>query len=131
VRIRRAVLDAIVEHARADAPLECCGLLLGCGDRIDDSWPARNLKRSPTAFLIDPADHFAAIRAARASGRTVLAAYHSHPAGPATPSPTDVREAHDPALVHVIVSLERGEPAVAAYLIGDEGVVAVPLAPEP
>jgi len=130
MRIRRAVLDEIVAHARADAPLECCGLLLGAGEEIEETCPAANLRGSPVAFLVDPADHFAAIRRARARGRTVIGAYHSHPRAPAVPSPTDIAEANDPAWLHVIVSLEAPEPDVRAYRISDGRVDAVPLIPE-
>ena len=75
--MRRAVLDAIVAHARADAPLECCGLLIGSGDLIDESHPVENVRGSRVAFEVDPAGHFAAIRKARAPNRSVIGAYHS------------------------------------------------------
>src|SRR4029453_13621411 len=92
VRIRRPVIDAVIAHARRELPNECCGLLLGPSDQIDESYPALNLSASPTRFLIDPVDHFAAIRHARRSGRAVRGAYHSHPRGPSTPSATDAAE---------------------------------------
>ena len=117
MRIRRAVLEAIVAHARADAPLECCGLLIGCDEEIEESCAAGNVRGSPVAFLVDPADHFAAIRRARARGRAVIGAYHSHPRSAAVLSPTDIAEADDPTLVHVIVSLQDAQPDVRAYRI--------------
>jgi proteasome lid subunit RPN8/RPN11 len=105
VYLRDTALAQIVAHARADAPLECCGLLVGAGDTVERAVPARNLLASRTRFLIDPASHFDAIRSARAAGRAVIGAYHSHPAGGATPSPRDLEEASDPALIYVIVGL--------------------------
>ena len=132
MRIRGAVADALVEHARAEAPLECCGLLIGSAGRIDESCPAGNTRGSEVAFLVDPAAHFAAIRKARASGRAVVGAYHSHPRSPAVPSPTDIREANDPDPLQVIVSLaEPDRPVVRADRIGDGGFVAVTLEVEP
>jgi [CysO sulfur-carrier protein]-S-L-cysteine hydrolase len=119
MRIGRDVLDAIVAHARAEAPLECCGLLIGSADEIDESVPAENVRRSATRFEIDPGAHFAAIRKARAAGRSVVGAYHSHPASPAMPSETDVREANDSYLLHVIVSLAAATPQVGAFYIRD------------
>ena len=127
MRIRRTVLDAMVAHARADAPLECCGLLIGSGEEIGEAWAAANLRRSEVSFVVDPADHFAAIRRARSTGREVVGAYHSHPRSPAHPSETDVRDANDPALLHVIVSLKDPDPEVRAYRIQDGLVRAVPL----
>jgi len=127
MRIRRAVLDSIVAHAVADAPLECCGLLIGSADLIDESYPVRNVRASPVAFEVDPAGHFAAIRKARGSNRAVVGAYHSHPASAPIPSETDVREANDSTFVHVIVSLAADVPEVRAYRIATDGVSSVEL----
>ena len=107
LRVAREAHDAMVAHARAERPDECCGLLLATGDLIDASVPARNLLASQTRFRVDPADHFAAIRPARSTGGG-RGAYHSHPRGPSTPSPTDAAEVNDPSLLYVIVSLARG-----------------------
>jgi proteasome lid subunit RPN8/RPN11 len=113
------VLDEILAHARAAAPDECCGLLVGRDGRIHRSSRARNLDSSPHRYLIDPSDHFAAMRAARDEGLLVIGAYHSHPDGPAVPSPTDVSEAAgDSQFVYLIVSLSAaGAQAVGAYLL--------------
>jgi proteasome lid subunit RPN8/RPN11 len=127
MRIRRAVLDAIVAHARADAPLECCGLLIGWADLIDESYPVENVRRSRVAFEVDPSGHFAAIRKARASNRAVIGAYHSHPASHAIPSETDIREANDPQFLHVIVSLASAEPRIRGYRISGSDVTTVGL----
>jgi proteasome lid subunit RPN8/RPN11 len=127
MRIRRAALGAVVAHARADAPLECCGLLIGSDEEIGEAWAAGNLRRSAVSFVVDPADHFAAIRRARSTGRAVIGAYHSHPESPAHPSATDVRDANDPELLHVIVSLRAPEPEIRAYRIQEGTVVPVPL----
>ena len=118
VRMSRQAYDAVLAHARRTLPDECCGLLIGAArslnTRVVRAWPARNLRSSRTRYLIDPADHFKAIRAARRAGLAVVGAYHSHPASPPTPSPTDDREADDPGLLYVIASPARGG-AVRAY----------------
>lgn len=127
MRVRRGVLDAIVAHAREEAPLECCGLLIGSGELVEASYPVENLRRSETAFEVDPAGHFAAIRLARRQGRAVVGTYHSHPGSPARPSETDIRDANDPDLLHVIVSLKDADPEVRAYRIREGRVISVPL----
>lgn len=127
MRVRRAVIDAIVEHARRDRPLECCGLLIGSDDEVIESRTARNARRSAVVYLVDPRDHFEAIRYARAEGLAVVGAYHSHPRSPAEPSTTDVEEANDPDFVHMIVSLAGAEPQVAAFRIGDRRASRLPL----
>jgi [CysO sulfur-carrier protein]-S-L-cysteine hydrolase len=120
------VIDAIIDHARRDAPLECCGLLAARGGVIDEAIPARNLKASPVAFLIDPADHFAALKRARAAGLEIVGAYHSHPRSPAIPSPTDLAEAHYEEFLYVIVSLAAATPDVRGYrLVQRDGRFAV------
>jgi proteasome lid subunit RPN8/RPN11 len=108
--------EAIVSHARDEAPLESCGLLIGAPGVVEEALRTRNARRSATAFLVEPADHFAAIRRVRAESRTILGAYHSHPRSPAVPSPVDLREAHDPEFIYVIVSLvDPHTPDVRAY----------------
>lgn len=116
VSIARSALDAIVAHAREALPRECCGLLIGTPDRIVRAWRAANVAAAATRFQIDPRDHFAAIRAARAAGLDVVGAYHSHPSGPARPSETDRRESLDPSLVHVIAAGTNDIDVRAFYL---------------
>jgi proteasome lid subunit RPN8/RPN11 len=118
VRIARRALADMRAHARAELPNECCGLLVGDEQGIRRSIRARNLRRSPARYLIDPRDHFGAIRAARAGGVAVIGAYHSHPTGPAVPSKRDLAEAHDPAYLYVIVSPERRGETRAYRLSG-------------
>ena len=102
------MLEAIIAQARAEAPAECCGMLIGRGASIDEGVPARNLAAGPTRFLIDPRDHIDARRAARGRGFEVLGFYHSHPTSPAWPSETDLAEAAYPEAVWLIVSLAGG-----------------------
>jgi proteasome lid subunit RPN8/RPN11 len=130
IRIRAAVVDAMISHAREDAPLECCGLLLGAGGLVNECVRTRNARASETAYLVDPTDHFAALRRAREDGRAVIGAYHSHPRSPAIPSPTDLAEAHDAELLYVIVSLaEAGFPDVRGYRLEGGNFVPTPLVP--
>ena len=118
--MRVGVVDEIIAHARDEAPRECCGLLVGRADAVERSVRVRNIAADPARrFLVDPADHFAAIRAARSESLEVIGAYHSHPASPPVPSPTDLAEAHNGAdFLYLIVSLQKEE--VRAYRL-DEG----------
>lgn len=104
VEVPGAVLDALVDEALAGAPIERCGLLIGRGASVVRAHPARNADRSPTRYTIEPADHFAALRAARGDGLDVIGAWHSHPAGTPVPSPTDRAEAA-PDFLYLIVGL--------------------------
>ena len=116
VTILAPVEAAIVAHARATAPAECCGLLLGDADTHSPT--RRRPGTSPTTprrrYLIDPADHLAAIRDARGRSLEVVGAYHSHPRSAPIPSPTDAAEAFCD-FVFVIVGLGTEPPEVRAW----------------
>src|SRR4029077_13290395 len=79
VRIAAAAVDLVVRHALADAPRECCGLLLADGDLIVEAIAAPNLASDVGRYVIDPRTHISAQRAARARGLSVAGFYHSHP----------------------------------------------------
>lgn len=118
IRLPAAVRASILAHAQQSGDEECCGLLIGDRNRIVRAWPAKNVAAEPRRrYDIDPADHFAAVRAARSSGMDVVGAYHSHPRTAAEPSPTDLAEAH-PGLLYVIAGRE---PAAADSQHGSRG----------
>jgi len=128
VLVGSAILTEVVDHARREAPNECCGLLVGTASKIEECVPLTNVAASPTRFLIDPREHIALNRRLRGSGREVIGTYHSHPAGEARPSATDIAESHYPEFIHVIVSLADPEHAdVRAYRIHGSDVRPVAL----
>jgi proteasome lid subunit RPN8/RPN11 len=130
ISVGAVVLEAMLAHAGRTLPEECCGLLLGAAGAIDEAVPATNLRRSPTEYEIDPAEHFAAIRRARATGRTVIGAYYSHPNGRPAPSPTDAARALDADLLYFIVTV-GSEAAVRAFRWTGGNFEAVPIVPVP
>lgn len=90
IAIADEISRLLLAQAAAAHPHECCGLLLGCDGRVESIAPAANAHPQPARhFEIDPAALIAAHRAARRGGPQIIGYYHSHPAGPATPSPTD------------------------------------------
>jgi len=115
LKIQLHVLAGITGHARDAAPLECCGLLAGKGDLIDEYIRTDNVRASEVEYQVDPVEHIAAMKSLRVRGRVILGAYHSHPRTPAVPSATDLAEAHDAALLYVIVSLRDERPDIRAY----------------
>lgn len=130
--LRRAALEVIIDHARRDAPNECCGLLLGSEHCIEEAVPARNARSSPARYEIDASDHFAVIRRVRREGGAIVGAYHSHIAAAPVPSPTDIAEAYDERLLHLIVSLRNPSDAeVRAYRIGNGNFCEIPLVTVP
>lgn len=134
VEVRQSVLDDLLAHARQEAPNECCGLLIGTGQRIERAARARNTLGSRTRYLIDAKDHFAAIRSAREQGESIVGFYHSHPASPPVPSDTDRIEAAYPGHYYLIVSPGSGTVAgeVRGFRLHDSGnFLALTLVPVP
>lgn len=130
VRIPAAIVREMVTHAREEAPRECCGLLVGNRDVVVRSMRARNRDAKATRYLIDPEDHFKAIRAARDEGLEVIGAYHSHPASAPVPSATDIAEANSGSdFLYVIVSLLDED--VRAYQIDAGACKPLALSPQP
>ena len=80
-----ALLDRMIDHARAALPNEACGLLVGRNGQASRFIPAENTLRSETAYEIDPAFLAATFRSLRETGEELVAIFHSHPKGPARP----------------------------------------------
>jgi proteasome lid subunit RPN8/RPN11 len=85
--------------------------------------PCRNADASARTYTVEPRDLLRAMRDAESRGEEIVGVWHSHTHTDAYPSPTDVRQAVDPAWIYVLVSLRHGEPALRAYRIR-EGVIA-------
>ena len=94
VTIASELLARLLADAAASPDREVCGLLLGTDTRIAEARAAANVAADPArAFELDPPALFAALRAERAGGAGVIGHYHSHPVGPAAPSPRDAAAA--------------------------------------
>jgi len=81
--------------------------------------PMANIAASRTRYQIDDTAHIRLRRALRgfAPPLEIVGVYHSHPAGSAAPSPTDVAEAMYPDWIYIIVGLAGRRPSVAAFRI--------------
>ncbi len=113
MQISRRQFEEIVAQARADAPLETCGLMAGQAGRVTRILPVPNSLHSSTQYLMGGQEFADAMLACDFEP---LAIYHSHPAGPPTPSPTDVAQAFYPDSIYVIISLAP-ESSVRAFRI--------------
>ena len=88
--VTSGTIATLIAEAQRAHPRECCGLLLGQGERVALAQSAANVHPQPERnFEIDPGALIAAHRAARAGGLELLGYYHSHPNGLARPSDTD------------------------------------------
>jgi proteasome lid subunit RPN8/RPN11 len=121
----------ILAEARAAAPRECCGLVLGRrtgGEAVGLTLhAARNTESADDRFEIAPEDQFTAQRAARAKGQAVIGCYHSHPDGAVLPSAADLAGAGEEGFLWLIATPE----AMAAFVFENGGFAAAELALSP
>lgn len=95
------LLDWAVEGGKE----ECCGLLLGQGDTVEEIMRAANISNDPChCFEIEPAVLIAAHKNARLGGRQIIGYFHSHPNGLAQPSMTDIAQAADDGRFWLIIA---------------------------
>jgi [CysO sulfur-carrier protein]-S-L-cysteine hydrolase len=109
--------NALVEHAREEAPNECCGYVRAAHGVVQEVVRSENPRRSPYGFELD-SKSLLATNELDDEGYEV-GIYHSHPRSPAEPSQTDINLAHYPHWTYLIVSLENDDPVVRAWRIAD------------
>jgi proteasome lid subunit RPN8/RPN11 len=97
------------------APEEACGLLGGKANRVFAVVPITNRAKSSTRFRMEPTEQLRAFQRFEALGLEITCIYHSHPAGPATPSPTDIVEAYYPEAAYLIWSRYNEDWECRAY----------------
>jgi [CysO sulfur-carrier protein]-S-L-cysteine hydrolase len=126
VLITPALLDSLIEHAVADAPNECCGIVAVAGRDpavATEVYRARNTAASPLRFEVDPRELLRIIDEIELAGHELGAIYHSHTRTEPYPSQTDINLAFYPDALYVIVGLAGDQPDVRAYTIRDGQVV--------
>jgi [CysO sulfur-carrier protein]-S-L-cysteine hydrolase len=132
VRIPQELLDAIVGHARRDAPNECCGFITAKDGVATRVYPARNARASPLAFEIDGREQIRIndeIDDNEAQDGQLAAIYHSHTRTEPYPSQTDLNFASNwPGIEWVIVGLVGEEADVRSYRIERDKVEEVDIA---
>ena len=122
VRLPRGIALEVIGHARAETPLEACGLIPGtaaaaAGGRPLRYVPCRNLAASRTRFEVHPEDYLGVVTALDATRGEIWGIVHSHPATPAVPSGLDVTMAAHPDALYLVVSLAGPEPDLRAWRI--------------
>lgn len=106
LRIRSALVEAMVAHARRDHPDEACGVVAGPAGSDDPQRfvPMLNAARSPTFYEFDSLDLLHLYREMDDNDEEPVVIYHSHTATEAYPSPTDIAYASEPGAHYVLVS---------------------------
>ena len=114
IRIESEPWAAMVSHARATYPNECCGAMLGSTD--DGAKVVRVALQLQNAFAgaqaeryeLRPEDLLAADKAARERKMDLIGIYHSHPDCDAYFSKTDLQNSC-PWYSFVVLSIQKGE----------------------
>jgi proteasome lid subunit RPN8/RPN11 len=119
MRIARQLYDDIIDHARAEAPNECCGMVAAQDGEAVKIYRATNAAASPLRYEIDGGEQYRIQMEIEDSGLDLGAIYHSHTRTAPYPSQTDINLAFYPDTLYVIVGLAGGEPEVRAYHIRD------------
>lgn len=122
MKIIKRIVEQLTNHAKKEVPLEACGYLAAKGGIITAMYALTNVDKSGEHFSFDPKEQFAAARDARTKGLEICAVYHSHPASPARPSEEDIKLAHDPRMLYVIVSLAQVREDIRVFRIKNKSV---------
>ena len=120
----RRIVNQLLDHARAGAGQEICGLISAYDGLVRRAIPVANVAPRPEhRYAMDPAGQIAALRAMREADEDLLAIYHSHPASPAAPSTIDIAEAGYPEAIYLIISLNtKGVLEMRGFRIRGEAV---------
>jgi len=122
--VPRRLLEETRTHLQKEAPREGVGLWAGRRE-VERVIPLPNAHPEPlVGYLAEPLALLRALKEMEREGLALLAIYHSHPRGPAFPSPTDIREARW-RVPYVIF----GTDGVRAFLLPEGLEVPVALLP--
>ena len=119
MKFTRALYDEMIEHARAEAPNECCGMIASNDGEAVRVFRAENAAASPLRYEIDGAEQYRIQMEIDDAGLDLGAIYHSHTRSRPYPSQTDINLAFYPETLYVIVGLAGDEPEVRAFQIRD------------
>lgn len=129
MRISAAIHQQMIDHALADAPDECCGMVAARDGEAVAAFPITNAAHSPLRYEMDPREQLA-VEFGEIYDRDleVGIVYHSHTRSAPYPSQTDINLATHPEAIYVIVGVkDREHPEVRGYRIRDGEVTEVAL----
>lgn len=120
MKLARPLYDEMLDHARAEKPSECCGMIASRDGEAVKVYRATNAAASPPyAYEIDSGDLYRITMAIDDADLDLGAIYHSHPRSEPVPSQTDINLALYPDAIYIIVGLKESEPDVRAFMIRD------------
>jgi proteasome lid subunit RPN8/RPN11 len=131
MRIARDLYQQMIDHAREEAPNECCGMVAARDGQAVRVYRATNIEASPLRFRIDPQEQLRINDEIEDAGLDLEAIYHSHTRTEPRPSQTDINFAGLwPGVLWVIVGLSDRGAEVQTWRIDDGRVAAAQLVVE-
>lgn len=119
-KLARRFAEEMIDHARAEIPNECCGLLAGKDGTILQLYRCDSAEKSPFRYYVDPKDQIRIMRELDQKEWDLIGIYHSHTHTEAYPSKTDLELAFYPEALYFIVSLQKADaPVIRAFRIVD------------
>ena len=116
--ITNAERNAIIAHAKREAPNEACGILAGKKQKVEKIYEMTNTNKSAMTFFMDPKEQLKAMKEIRNRGLEMVGIYHSHTHRDAYPSAHEVELAYYPEASYVIVSIrDKNSPSVRSFKI--------------
>jgi proteasome lid subunit RPN8/RPN11 len=123
VRIPKTIFQEMIDHAKREWPLECCGILGGKDRTVQKSFELQNTEKSPVLYSMSPPDQMKVFEEMEKESMKMIAIYHSHPHTIPFPSETDVKLTFYPDVSSIIISLKEEEnPVVKAFQIEKEAI---------
>jgi len=123
IRIPKFIYEKMVDHAKKEWPLECCGILSGREKTVEKAYELTNEERSSVRYSMSPREQVRVFEEMEKESIDMIAVYHSHPHTIPFPSETDVKLAFYPEVASIIISLkEEQNPMVKAFQIGKEAI---------
>ena len=117
MRMARELYAEMVDHARAEAPNECCGMIASLDGAAVRLYRARNAAASPLRYEIDGPEQYRIQMEIYDADLDLGAIYHSHTRTEPYPSQTDINLAFYPDALYVIVGVAGSDPEVRAFHI--------------
>jgi proteasome lid subunit RPN8/RPN11 len=123
LRIPKTIYQKMVDHAKREWPLECCGILSGNEKTVQKAFELKNTEESPVLYSMSPQEQMKVFEEMEKESMQMIAIYHSHPKTIPFPSETDVKLTFYPDVPSIIISLrEKENPVMKAFQISKEAI---------
>jgi len=116
------LIEEMRTHVQSCLPEEGCGLLGGNGDLVKSVIRVTNELHSPVRFMMAPEEQLKAFMWLEEHTLDMLGYYHSHPAGPAHLSETDLAQFSYPGVVLVLLSHKNLKWDIKGFIIKENTI---------